>query len=571
MLSKRQMEAARGLRPAQTLFTNLRWINVFTGVWETAPIAVEDGVIVGVGDYTAQKTVDLHGAFVAPGLIDGHVHIESSMLVPHAFARIVIPKGTTSVVADPHEIANVCGKQGIEYMRKDAMHCPLSVYLMIPSCVPATPFETAGAKLDAGDVRSLKHKKGILGLGEVMDYPAVLSSEEGMTKKLLAMKDGVIDGHSPGLIGKDLQAYVGTGIKTDHESSLLSDLEERVRLGMYVHLREGSQTRNVRDLLPGVTKENHRRLLFCTDDKHPSDILKEGHINFNVNLALAYGIDFLTAIRMATINVADAYGLSSKGAIAPGRDADFIVFGNLKKIEPSAVYVKGLKVAEDGRARFYQKSADASCVRDTIRLSELPASLDLKLRSPKVHVIGLIENNVTTTDLIETVNVKNGRFVHDPKADILKLCVFERHTASRRVGIGLVKGYGLKNGAIAMSVAHDSHNVIAIGSSDQDILKAVETIASMEGGIAVVSNGTVLGKLRLEIAGLMTEEDPQIVRETLEELDDAARRLGVSDAIADPFLQLAFLALPVIPDLKLTDYGLFDVKQFRHIEIEANE
>jgi adenine deaminase len=565
------MEAARGLRPAQTLFTNLRWINVFTGVWETESIAVLDGVIVGVGDYQAEKTVDLQGAFVAPGLIDGHVHIESSMLVPHAFARIVLPKGTTSVVADPHEIANVCGRQGIEYMLKDAKLSPLSVFLMIPSCVPATPFETAGARLEATDIRALKNKKGILGLGEVMDYPAVLSSEEGMKKKLLAMKDRVIDGHSPGLVGKDLQAYVASGIQTDHESSLLSDLEERVRLGMYVHLREGSQTRNVSDLLPGVTEANHRRLLFCTDDKHPSDILEEGHINFNVNLALAYGIDFLTAIRMATINVADAYGLSSKGAIAPGRDADFIVFDDRKKLEPKAVYVKGLKVAEQGKARFFQNSADASFVRDTIRLGELPPSLDLKLKSLKVHVIGLIENNVTTTDRIETVKVEKGRFVHDEAVDILKLCVFERHTASGRVGMGLVKGYGLKNGAIAMSVAHDSHNVIAIGSSDEDIRKAVQTIASMEGGIAVVSSGTVLGKLRLEIAGLMTEEDPLVVKETLERLDKAARKLGVSAAIADPFLQLAFLALPVIPDLKLTDYGLFDVKQFRHIEIEANE
>jgi len=571
MLSRRQMEAARGSRPAQTLFTNLKWINVFTGVWETASIAVADGVIVGVGDYAAEKTVDLKGAYVAPGLIDGHVHIESSMLVPHAFARIVLPKGTTSVVADPHEIANVCGKKGIEYMLKDAKLSPLSVFLMIPSCVPATPFETAGARLEAKDIRSLKTKKGILGLGEVMDYPAVLGSEEGMKQKLLAMKDKVIDGHSPGLTGKSLQAYVGSGIQTDHESSLLYDLEERVRLGMYVHLREGSQTRNVRDLLPGITKDNHRRLLFCTDDKHPSDILKEGHINYNVNLALDYGIDFLTAIRMATINVADAYGLKTKGAIAPGRDADFIVFDDLQKIEPTAVYVKGLKVAEQGKVRFYQKSADATSVRDTIRLGELPASLDLKLKSSQVHVIGLIENNVTTTDLLESVKVKNGCFVHDPNVDILKLCVFERHTASGRIGIGLVKGYGLKNGAIAMSIAHDSHNVIAIGSSDQDILKAVETISAMEGGIAVVSNGTVLGKLRLEIAGLMTEEDPYLVREALETLDKAARKLGVSEAIADPFLQIAFLALPVIPDLKLTDYGLFDVKQFRHIEIEANE
>jgi adenine deaminase len=385
------------------------------------------------------------------------------------------------------------------------------------------------------------------------------------------MKDRVIDGHSPGLSGKDLQAYVGMGISTDHEPSSLEELKERVSLGMHVLLREGSQTRNVKDLLPGVTKENHHRLCFCTDDKHPSDIQREGHINYNVNLALAYGIDVVHAIRMATINTAETYGLKTKGAIAPGRDADFLVFDDLSNIQPHTVYVRGLPVAKDGKARFLHRQADASAVLDTVRLSIDPSRMAIPLQSNRVHVIGLIENNVTTTNLIETVTIKNGCFAYDETVDLLKLLVFERHTASGRIGKALVKGFGLKHGAIAMSIAHDSHNVIAIGSSDPDILKAVQTIDAMQGGIAVVSNGVVRGQLRLEIAGLMTANEPEEVRETLEALERIARELGVKEAIADPYLQLAFLALPVIPDLKLTDFGLFDVEAFRHIEIEAKE
>jgi adenine deaminase len=565
------LDASRGKIPADIVFVNAKVINVYTGLIQETSIAVTNGIIVGLGDYQGTTTVDLLGAYVAPGLIDGHVHIESSMLVPHEFARIVLPKGTTTVVADPHEIANVCGVNGVEYMIEDAKATPLSVYFMIPSCVPATPFETAGARISVDDVLYLKQKNNVLGLGEVMDYPAVLSGSHDVHAKIKAMANRPIDGHSPGLDGKELNAYRLSGIETDHEPSSIKELEDRVERGMYVHLREGSQTRNVVDLLPGVTEDNRRWLLFCTDDKHPEDILREGHINYNVNLAIRHGMNPIHALQIATINAATCYGLKQKGAIAPGKDADFIVFNSLREILPKAVYVQGILVAKDGAPTFHPQAIDSSSVQNTVHVDLGHSNLRLPLKQSKIHVIGLVPNNVTTTDLILDVNVAKGIFEPSGAQDVLKLAVFERHTNSGRVGLGLVHGYGLKNGAVAMSIAHDSHNLIAIGSSDGAILAAAKAVQAMQGGIALVEGETLVGSLRLEIGGIMTEQSGETVAATLRSMATRLRMMGVNAEIVDPFLQLAFLALPVIPDLKLTDFGLFDVRKFSWIPLEVGE
>ncbi len=564
----RKMKIARGEELAELVLKNCRIINVYSSEIEEADIAIEDGVILGVGVYKGRVEHDLKHAYVAPGFIDGHVHIESSMLTPAGFAKMIIPKGTTTIIADPHEIANVIGNTGIQFMLDASEHIPLNVYMMIPSCVPAMLDENSGAVITREDIESFMGHKRVLGLGEVMDYPAIINGDYIIHEKISIMSDRVIDGHAPDISGYDLNAYIASGVMTDHESTIEKSLTERIRRGMYVHLREGSATRNVKALLKGITKENIHRTLFCTDDKHPFDIESEGHINFNVNLAIHHGINPIDAIRMATLNAANCYNLPHLGGIAPNKQADIIVFDNLNKIEPKLVFHKGMLVAKDGKALFDIHNDVPKTITNTIHFDDSILNFDLKLKSNKVHVIGLVPGNITTKDLIREVKANNGIFQYNDKVDILKLAVIERHKHRNKIGIGLVEGFHIKNGALAMTIAHDSHNLIILGSNDLDMTIAAKKIKELRGGIVLVKDGKVDDFLQLEIAGIMTANSEVLVQETLLRMKDKIKAMGLSKEVDDPFISLAFLALPVIPDLKLTDRGLFDVNQFKIIDIE---
>lgn len=568
MVNDKLRQVACGLIPAELVLKHAKIVNVFSGAIETADIAIQDGLIAGIGDYAGLRVVDLCYSYVAPGLIDGHVHIESSMLTPGEFARIVMPRGTTTVIADPHEIANVCGFNGIRFMLDSANTTPLEVKIMIPSCVPATRFETSGYVLTSEEIGALKNEEAILGLGEMMDYPGLLSGNPEVIKKINAMDEGIRDGHAPGLTGYSLNAYRALGMHTDHESTTREELEEKIARGFYCHLREGSATRNLAALLPAVNKNNLSRLLFCTDDKHPGDILREGHIDDNVNQAIRAGIDPIDAIKMASLHAALAYQLPHIGAIGPGYQADLIVFDSLSEITVRDVYKRGRLVAKQGKPLFDSPKYRDQNVLNTIHFHPDTVDLSMPLKTNVVHVIGLEDANVTTRHLIETVTLDHGLFTSQANPDLWKLAVIERHHYSGRVGKALVKGFGLKQGALAMSIAHDSHNVIVIGDNDPDMMLALKTIKGIGGGIVLVANHDIFDYLRLEVAGIMTANDPRLVAEKIAIIINKCRHMGVSSEI-DPLLTLSFLSLAVIPKLKLTDQGLVDVEQQRLIPLES--
>jgi len=571
MYNKLLSDIALGKRKADLVLKNCQIIDVFSHGIEKGDIAIQDGIIIGIGEYSGKKEIDVENKFVSPGLIDGHVHIESSMLAPSEFSKLIIPKGTTRVISDPHEIGNVKGVKGLGFMLKSSLDTPLHVHIMIPSCVPATSFETSGSTISSEDIYSLKNRQGILGLGEMMDYPGVINGEKSVLDKLDIMKDTNIDGHAPGVYGKDLNSYLLHRIKTDHECSTKEELEEKVRRGMYIHLRQGSATRNVKALSKGVTKHNSHRLLFCTDDKHPMDIVEEGHINYNLNLAIQEGVDPITAIQMATINIANCYQLKQVGGIAPGYIADLIVFDDLNHIEPSIVFINGKQVSKNGKVLFKTNKIENIHVINSVNVNVNEINLDLKLKNNHVKVMRLIENNVITKEVHRTVTVKDGLYVNDPNQDILKIAVVERHHYTKNVGVALMEGYGIKNGAVAMTIAHDSHNLVVVGDNDKDMMIAIQELKDIQGGITIAHNGTIVDSLQLEIAGLMTNQEFNQVKDKLIQMNKAARELGVNKKIDDPFLSLAFMSLPVIPDLKLTDKGLFDVKLFMSTKIEVSE
>jgi adenine deaminase len=567
-MNKSIMQKARGLEKAELVLKNGRIINVYTNEIEAGDIAIENGMIIGIGNYDGIKEIDMKNHYIAPGLIDGHVHIESSMLTPAEFAKLIVPKGTTTIIADPHEIANVSGVEGIKFMLENSKDLPLNVYIMLPSCVPATSMENAGAKITAEDIESLRGLPNVLGLGEVMDYPAVLEGERTIHEKIRVMTPMPIDGHAPDIIGNDLNAYITAGVMTDHECTEVNSMIERLRRGMYVHLREGSVTRNLSTLLKGITKDNKHRVLFCTDDKHPEDIKKEGHINYNINLATKEKIEPLDAICMATINAAQCYKLDHLGAIAPGKDADLIVFEDLYDIEPILVFKKGKIVAKCDEALFETKASLNDSIVDSVHFNGEDIHLKLPLKSEKVKVIELIESNITTKKIIEKVKIKNNYFQYDQDKDILKLALIERHHNTKNVGIGLVKGFGFKNGALATTIAHDSHNLAVVGDSDEAMMTAIKKIKEIKGGIVLVKDHKVVDYLQLEIGGIMTNQGADIVSERLRNMHEIIKTMGLNEKIDDPFIQLSFLSLPVIPELKLTDLGLFDVNAFKHVPIE---
>lgn len=569
---KRRIDLAAGRDKVEVVLTNCKIINVFNHKIVEGSIAIDSGKFIGIGDYTGVETIDMKGKYVSPGLIDSHEHLESAMVTPDQMARVVVPKGTTTIIADPHEIANVCGLEGIKFMIDSAATVPLNVFFMLPSCVPATEFETSGAKLLANDLEELMSKDNVLGLGELMDFPGVINARDDVIDKMMIAQDKIIDGHGPIIKGKDLNAYVINGIKTDHECSNISEMEEKLDAGMYIAIREGSAAKDLRNLIHGVNINNSRRCTLCTDDKSPEDILKKGHIDHSVRLAIEHGIDPITAIQMATINTAECYNLRDIGAIAPGYDADFIVIDNLKDFTINEVFKKGVRVAKDGVALFDSKGCDTSKVTDTVNIKEVTLNdLEIKLDSDIVNVISVLPFSLITEKTIRKVHLDNkNRFVKHKHIDIVKLAVIERHKSSGNIGLGLVENFKIKNGAIATTIAHDSHNLIVIGDNDEDMLCAINEVNKLQGGIALVHKGEIYS-LGLEIAGLMSAKPMEEVAKKLDLLHEIAHiKLNVSNKI-DPFMTLSFLALPVIPDIKLTDRGLFDVVKFRFIQSEVNE
>lgn len=570
----RVLKIARGEEKAELVIKKANIINVFTNEIIKGDVAIDKGRIVAIGQYSGWEEIDLKGKYLSPAFIDSHVHIESSKVTPGQFAKAVVPRGVTSIIADPHEIANVKGIEGIEYMLEESENIPLDVYMMLPSCVPATPFESAGAVLEAKELAKIIDKEGILGMGEMMDYVGVINGDEKVLEKIeLAKEKGkIIDGHGPMITGRELNAYVAAGIRTEHECSTVKEMVERLRLGMYIHIREGSAARNLKELIKAVNKDNLSRVMFCTDDKEPSDLLENGSIDNNIRLAIEAGIDPIDCIKIASLNPALAYGLEGKGAIAPGYRADLVVIDNLIDFNILMVFKDGKLVAENYMPLFHVTESSNTSMKNTVVIKPIKEEdLKLNIKGDKVNVIGVIPDSLITEKLVREVGkdivVEGGEFVKGN--DILKVAVIERHKATGRIGLGLVEGFGLENGAIASTIAHDSHNIIVIGDRDSDMVLAVEELKRLGGGIALAQEGKIIGSLQLEIAGLMSDKPLEEVRKGLDEiLQLAYDKLRVNKNI-EPFMILSFLALPVIPSLKITDLGLFDVDKFKFINLEV--
>lgn len=564
------IDAAAGRKKAETVLKNGRFVNVFTGEICEGDIAVEGGKIVGFGKYEGKTEYDLAGKIAVPGLIDAHVHIESSQLSPEEFARLVLPRGTTTAIADPHEITNVCGIAGAKYIADASKNTPLEVKVMLPSCVPATAFETSGATLTGADTEKYIGADFIHGLGEFMNYPGVLYKDSEVMKKLAAARKAgkVVDGHAPATSGLGLNAYIAAGISTDHECTSPEEALEKVSKGMYVHLREGSATRNVAANCGAANAANLRRFLLCTDDRHAADLKAKGHLDNALRVAVAAGMNPVWAIIAATLNSAECYRLYGKGAIAPGYDADIAVFDDLKNFNCAMVFKGGRLVAKEGKALFKtgEKYLPAE-VKNTVHVGSVaPDDFKIKLKGRRANVIRLLKDNVVTEKVVREIESENG----DVKlcgTDLLKLAVVERHRGTGNIGLGLLEGYGLKNGAIALTIAHDSHNIIVLGDNNADMAAAVAELKRIGGGMAIAEGGKAQS-LPLDIAGLMSSLPAEEYIAQSEKLLEKAYSMGVSRDV-EAFMSLSFLALLVIPSLKLSDRGLFDADKFELCSIDA--
>ena len=562
MLLDQLLPIARGERPADLLLRNARVVNVFTGELETTDVAIAGGVIVGVGPgYRAAQERDLAGRVLAPGFMDAHMHVESAMVPPAEFARAVVPQGTTTVVIDPHEIANVFGAAGIDYLLAAREGIPLEVFVMLPSAVPASHMETAGAALSAADLAPFMQHPAVLGIGEMMNFPGVIAGDAEVLRRAAIAGAKRVDGHAPGVRDQALNAYILAGVGSDHECTTVAEAEQRLRRGMYLMIREASNARNLAALLPAVTPANSRRCLLVTDDRTPADLLDEGHINFLVRKAISLGLDPVIAIQMATLNVAEYFGLRGRGAIAPGYCADMVVLDDLSDdFAVLDVYRAGALVAANGQL-LAESRTTVPPPPNSVHLPMLTtASFAIPAAGGQARIIGLVPDQIVTRALSDTVRVENGLAVADPARDILKLAVIERHGRGGTVGLGFVQGFGLHAGALASSVAHDSHNIIVVGTNDADMLAAAQALAGMQGGQVAVTDGELLAAVPLPIAGLMSDQPVETVRAQVDALNAATRGLGCP--LHAPFMALSFLALPVIPSLKLTDQGLVDVEQF---------
>jgi adenine deaminase len=573
-LLKKRIDAAAGRTPADTVIINCKIIDVYnSAIIQGKNIAITDGYIIGVGDYQGANIIDAKGQYAAPGFIDSHIHIESSYVTPEEIGRLLVPRGATTIIADPHEIANVCGMTGMNYMMEAAKRTKLDILYMLPSCVPATPFEHTGAVFDANTMSKMTNKSQILGLGEFMDFPGVIKAkDEVIDKLLLAINKGkIIDGHAPGITDKDLNAYAFCGIHTDHECSTVEEMLDRLSRGLYILLREGSACHNLRTLLKAVTPANSRRCLLCSDDLQPETILNLGHLDNHLRICVKEGIDPIMAIQMASLNAAECYGLKDRGAISPGLRADIVLLDNLDQFNVQRVLIKGEEVAKDGQYLPEVQRYDISSVRGSFHVKDFSVNkLHLKLKSDHVHVIDILPGGVVTAKSTTRVELNEQKeFVWQPEKDIVKVAVVERHQNTGNVALGLLRGYGIKFGAVALSIAHDSHNIITVGTNDKDMAFAVESLIQQGGGISLVKGEKVINSMPMEVGGLMSDKPGEWVSRKLAQIhEDAYKQLGVNRNV-EPIMTLCFMSLAVIPEIKLTDMGLFDITQQEFISIEA--
>lgn len=552
---------AHSEQPADLLLKNARLVNVYSSEIYPTDIAIAGEQVAALGSgYQARQILDLEGRYVCPGLIDAHVHIESSMVPPREFARVVLPHGVTTVISDPHEIANVLGLEGIRFMLQDAKYGPLSMFVDAPSCVPASHLETSGSQLEFYDLATLLGNPWVIGLGEVMNYPGVIHADRRVLQKIQAFNGKVIDGHAPGVSGQDLNAYCAAGIGSDHECTTLDEALAKLRLGMTIFIREATNARNLEPLLGLFRPEFVSRICLCTDDRHPNDLIDEGSIDHIIRSAVAQGVPPVLAIRAGTLNPAEYFRLRDRGAIAPGKRADLVVFSDLNDLRPEQVYRGGRLAAQDGRMLPWEQPQKGTKARGTINVRWETLGFRIPAAGKRVRVIGLIPNQLVTESRVLVASLADGCAVADPQRDLAKLAVVERHFGTGRIGLGFIQGLGLKEGALAGTVAHDHHNIVAAGMDDKSMEIAVREIANMQGGMVVAGPEGVRARLPLPIAGLMSDQPLAVVRSQYDQLE--ASTLSLGSTMHDPFMALSFMALTVIPSLKLTDLGLVDVDKF---------
>jgi len=563
-----QIDTAMGRQEADLVLKGGNVFNVFLKTWEVADVAISGSKIVGIGQYKGRQEIDVTGLYLTPGLMDAHVHFESSMLSPREMVKVLLLNGVTGAITDPHEITNVLGEKGLRFMLDETANIPFSAYLMIPSCVPATDMDTSGARITPEDMEHIrKLSPRILGLAEMMNFPGILGKQLNEMNKMKLFYNQKVDGHAPGLSGKELNAYVAAGITTEHECVTPAEAWEKVRRGMYVFMREGSAAHNLVDLLPLLKKPGNRRLCLCTDDRHADDLIEQGSINYLLEIGVAQGYDPEDLIPMATLNIAECYGLKHVGALAPGYVADIAVFENLQSFQPVHVIKGGAQVVKN-RKLLWKSDPVLEPPGQSMNMPEvsvdsfkIPAKANRKLR-----VIGISQTQLLTSELHLTPTVQNGEAVSDIGRDILKMAVFERHHNTGNVGLGFAFGFGLKKGAIATTVGHDSHNLSVVGTNDEDMAVAVNRLREIGGGLIVVSDGKVRATVPLAIAGLMSDRDAMAVNSQIKQLNFWLKELGVPEEYST-FMILAFTSLPVIPELRLTDRGLVDVVHFEHVDL----
>ena len=570
---KKLIDTAAGRVPADLVIKNCKIVNVFSGKIQEGDIAFSGNQIAGIGEYEGVKVIDAEGRYAAPGFIDSHIHIESSYVSPEEIGRLLVPHGGTTIMADPHEIVNVCGIAGLDYMMKAAENTVLDVKYELPSCVPATPFEHSGAVIDAEAMKEPITREGIAGLGEFMNFPGVINAADSdLDKIIVAKQEGkFIDGHGPGITGKELNAYAAARIAADHECSTVEEMSDRLERGMYILLRQGSACHNLRTLLKGVTAENSRRCLLCSDDRQPKTFLHEGHLDNHLRICVEEGLDPVTAIRMATLNAAECFDLKDRGAIAPGYRGDVVLLDDLKDFHVNRVFVEGALVAEEGKYLPEIKKCDISSVKGSVIVKDFSKEkFKMNLKSNIVNVIKILPGGVVTAkDTAEIELDANGEFVRNPEVDLVKVAVVERHQGTGNVACGFLKGYGIKEGAVALSVAHDSHNIIVVGVNDEEMEFAVNSLIEQEGGIVLVKEGKVIESMPMPIAGLMSDQSGEWVDQKLTDIHEKAyEELGICGDV-EPVMTLCFMSLAVIPEIKLTDMGLFDVTTFSFIPVEV--
>ena len=558
---QRIIAAAAGREPADLVLKNATFVNVFSNELSTMDIAVAEGLIVGMGSYQGRSEVDCTGKIVLPGFLDAHIHLESSLVSPTEFVKAVLPHGTTTVVTDPHEIANVMGTDGIEYMLQATEDLPVDVRFMLPSCVPATPLDESGAILDYRAIDSFYDHPRVQGLAEMMNFVGAINGDEQTVEKIVAAQahHKKIDGHAPDLQGNDLNAYIAAGVYSDHECHDVKDAIAKLERGQFIMIREGTAARNLESLMPLLTGKYADRCMFCTDDKHPNDLLEKGHIDYIVKRAIALGVEPITAIKAACHNAARYFLLNNRGAIAPGYLGDFVIIDDFQHFHIEKVYKKGVLMCENGRVTdFPAPQIDPYLVErahHTFHVSPLTAA-DFADSRPHA-VLGMVDGEITTTDCGYTDRI-------DLDYDVLKIAVIERHKNTHHIGLGFIRGYGLKRGAVATSISHDSHNIIVVGTNEEDMAFAVNRVVSLNGGIVVADAGQVTAEVPLAVAGIMSDEPLTVVNEKLEAAKENAFTAGVNRNI-DPFMTLSFMALPVIPTLRVTTRGVFDVTTQRYI------